>query len=126
MDSQSENPGLKTDQELQGGSPTDASHNLAASPIAAEDTGVSREIQADPAFKAATPPTASEPSQSPEWSTELRRFYNDMNGLLAQKENLKLTGMDIGAKPSFMRQWSRDANAALRVTAVLRRRLAKI
>ncbi len=58
----------------------------------------------------------------PKWRIELNRFHNDVNGILATKENLKLVSMDKNTKPSFARNWKQDANRYFQLIVNLRRR----
>lgn len=111
-----------------------------------EDTGETPEIQAEPPPSAVSQDASEimadeEVGASPEassavtseqnltapkeksWQDHLARYYNDMNGLFAGKENLKIVAINTSARPSFYRKWSNEANQVLRVTANLRRRL---
>jgi hypothetical protein len=135
---------IKLDQEVEPqqdsiGNDIDLESALEASPEPAaetspEDTGDSADIQAQlPAGDPQSPVEASKvdaasqnqaSSEDPRWVTDLKRYHYDMNGLLAAKENYKIVAVDKSAKPSFYRQWSAEANNVMRITAILRRRLA--
>jgi hypothetical protein len=60
--------------------------------------------------------------QSPQWRQELKRFHNDINGILAAKENYKLVCVDQNAKPSFAKAWKQEANRYFQLIVNLRRR----
>jgi hypothetical protein len=60
--------------------------------------------------------------QTPEWRRELKRFHNDINGILAAKENYKLVCVDQNAKPSFARTWKQESNRYFQLMVNLRRR----
>lgn len=103
-----------------------------------QDTGEAPQIQAEPATQTNSAQGSAEALNSPEtstgpeevskgektWRDHLVRYHNDMNGLLAAKENLKIVAVNKAARPSFYKKWSLEANQFMRITAILRRRLA--
>lgn len=103
-----------------------------------QDTGETAEVQAEAG--AGEPPVASEatpqeqtPATSPEpptkaalvlpsWVKQISRYHNDMNGLLAAKENLKIMAVDKSVRHSFYKKWVFEANQYARLTVNLRHR----
>jgi hypothetical protein len=94
-------------------------HNARSQP-----TGDSADIQAQVSEMMPNSSPREESQKGPRWITDLKRYHNDMNGLLAAKENLKLVALDKSVKPSFRYQWSLESNSVMRITVILRRRLA--
>lgn len=88
-----------------------------------KDTGESEEGQAEPPVNTPEKPADDSAEEGSAWIGELNRFHNNMNELLYEKENLKIVAVNKSAKPSFYKQWSKEANNVLRITAILRRRL---
>ena len=97
-----------------------------------EDTGETPEVQAEAAMAASnepnieadlapspesedqadidklmaeqTAPSSQEP-ELPVWIQQISRYHDDMNGLLAGKENLKIMAVNTSARPSFYKKW---------------------
>ena len=69
-----------------------------------------------------TPIPAKPASNLPAWVHEMSRYHNDMNGLLAGKENLKIMAVNTSARPSFYKKWVYEANQFARLTVNLRHR----
>ncbi len=100
-----------------------------------EDTGETPEVQAEAAMETSSEPnieadlTPSEqpaPSSAdpelPVWIQQISRYHDDMNGLLAGKENLKIMAVNTSARPSFYKKWVYEANQFARLTVNLRHR----
>lgn len=99
-----------------------------------EDTGETAEVQAEAVESASetpgshdssdtAPASAEEPAlKLPEWVLQISRYHNDMNGLLAGKENLKIMAVNTSARPSFYKKWVYEANQFARLTVNLRHR----
>lgn len=144
------NPAPETDPasvpEVAEGSAAEANPESAPVADAGQDTGETPELQAQPPSPEAGSPEisnenkaestpASEPTTAPPttkprpkveaWVRQLHRYHNDMNGLLAAKENFKIVAVNKSAKQAFYRKWSYEANQVLRLTSVLRRRMAE-
>lgn len=54
---------------------------------------------------------------------QLKRFHDDVNDVLASKENLKLKALSIKTRPEFFREWTAESNRYLILMVNLRRRL---
>lgn len=68
-----------------------------------------------------TTPSSSDPGL-PVWIQQISRYHDDMNGLLAGKENLKIMAVNTSARPSFYKKWVYEANQFARLTVNLRHR----
>ena len=98
-----------------------------------EDTGETGEVQAEAVegSSAVSKETAADTAPAapknpeldwPEWLQQISRYHNDMNGLLAGKENLKVMAVNTSARPSFYKKWVYEANQFARLTVNLRHR----
>jgi hypothetical protein len=90
--------------------------NAQGSPVPAQDSGdgIIKKEEDGSAVKKEDP--------RPPWRRELDRFHNDINEILATKENFKLVAVDQNAKPSFARSWKQEANRYFQLIVNLRRR----
>jgi hypothetical protein len=66
--------------------------------------------------------TVTQDSPHP-WQQELKRFHDDVNDVLASKENLKLKTLSIKTRPEFSREWTYESNRYMLLMVNLRRRL---
>ena len=58
-----------------------------------------------------------------QWSHELKRFHDNVNDVLASKENLKLKTLSIKTRPEFFADWTWESRQYLILMVNLRRRL---
>ena len=56
------------------------------------------------------------------WRAELKRFHDDINMVLASKENLSLVGVDIKVRQEFAEDWKLASNRYLKLMVNLRKR----
>lgn len=56
------------------------------------------------------------------WKKDLKRYLNDMNGVLAAKENLKLVWVDKRLNPAYAINWKIESNRYFQLMVNLRRR----
>ena len=56
------------------------------------------------------------------WRTELKRFHDDINLVLASKENLRLVAIDIKVPQEFAEDWKLASNRYLKLMVNLRKR----
>lgn len=58
-----------------------------------------------------------------QWKQELKRFHDNVNEVLASKENLKLKTLSIKTRPEFFREWTWETRQHMILMVNLRRRL---
>lgn len=58
-----------------------------------------------------------------QWKQELKRFHDNLNEVLASKENLKLKTLSIKTRPEFFREWTWKSRQHMILMVNLRRRL---
>jgi hypothetical protein len=58
-----------------------------------------------------------------QWKQELKRFHDNVNEVLASKENLKLKTLSIKTRPEFFREWTWESRNYMILMVNLRRRL---
>lgn len=58
-----------------------------------------------------------------QWKQELKRFHDNVNAVLASKENLKLKTLSIRTRPEFFREWIWESRQHMILMVNLRRRL---
>lgn len=58
-----------------------------------------------------------------QWRHELKRFHDNVNDVLASKENLKLKTLSIKTRPEFFREWTWESRQYMILMVNLRRRL---
>lgn len=56
------------------------------------------------------------------WKSELNRFLQSANGVLATKENLKLVSVDKKLNPAYVKSWKLESNRYFQLLVNLRRR----
>jgi hypothetical protein len=56
------------------------------------------------------------------WRTELKRFHDDINMVLASKENLSLVAVDIKVRQEFAEDWKLASNRYIKLMVNLRKR----
>jgi hypothetical protein len=117
---------LESGAELTPESPSEATESA---PEESTDSSQSEEAPApaenneDQAIKKAQAVGEGEkPARKPAWNKELERFHDDINGILATKENLKLVALDKNARQSFSRLWRTESNRFFQLAVNIRRR----
>lgn len=83
-----------------------------------KDTAQTQEFQG----KGAGEPPA--PSKTPLEIFDI--FFDNINGLLAAKENLKLQALYLSLNEAYMRKWSTEANFHFTLAVSLRKRRKKL
>jgi hypothetical protein len=58
-----------------------------------------------------------------QWKQELKRFHDNVNEVLASKENLKLKTLSIKTRPEFFQEWTRESRQYMILMVNLKRRL---
>lgn len=67
--------------------------------------------------------SAGKQDSAHQWKLQLKRFHDDVNDVLASKENLKLKTLNIKTRPEFFREWTSESNRYMILMVNLRRRL---
>ena len=71
---------------------------------------------------AGSPESEIKSKVAPSWRTELKRFHDDLNMVLASKENLRLVAIDIKVPQEFAEDWKLASNRHLKLMVNLRKR----
>jgi len=110
--------------EIEYPNPSQTSEDMGAqTPNATAESSAPAEDSGEAAIKKEEAVRAPKKAvQPPQWRQELKRFHNDINGILATKENYELVCVDQNAKPSFAKAWKQEANRYFQLIVNLRRR----
>jgi beta-xylosidase len=71
---------------------------------------------------AGSPESEIKSKVDPSWRTELKRFHDDINLVLASKENLRLVAIDIKVPQEFAEDWKLASNRYFKLMVNLRKR----
>ena len=71
---------------------------------------------------AGSPESEIKSKVDPNWRTELKKFHDDLNMVLASKENLRLVALDIKVRQEFAEAWKLASNRHFKLMVNLRKR----